>query len=50
MEPLASHRNWKSQSNTNVSTSISLIIFDKNRDEIPIEIIIARESNLYFIF
>ena len=54
MEPLASFGNSKSQSNTNLSTSISLSILDQNGNEIsiqtnsnnPIEIIIPRDPNL----
>jgi hypothetical protein len=54
MEPLASFGNSTSESNTNLSTSISLTILDKNGTEIslettidnPIEIIIPRDPNL----
>jgi hypothetical protein len=54
MEPLASYGNSKIQSNTNVSTSLSLSILDEFGNEIsvetnqtnPIEIIILRDPNL----
>ena len=53
MEPLASFGNWKSSTNTNVSTSISLTILDQNGNVVPIEtnlsqpieIIIPRDPN-----
>jgi hypothetical protein len=54
MEPLASFGNSSSQPNTNVSTSITLSIFDQNGNEVSIEtnedqlieIIIPRDPNL----
>jgi hypothetical protein len=54
MEPLALYGNSKSSSNTNLSTTISLSIFDKNENEVPIktsendsfEIIIPRDPNI----
>ena len=54
MEPLASYGNSKTTSNTNVSTTISLSIFDQYGNEVPvqadsnnpIQIIIPRDPNL----
>ena len=54
MEPLAPLGNSKSQSNTNVSTLVSLSILDQSGNEVsiqtnksqPIEIIIPRDPNL----
>jgi hypothetical protein len=54
MEPLASYGKSSSQTNTNLSTSISLTIVDQNQTEVsiqttldnPIEIIIPRDRNL----
>jgi hypothetical protein len=54
MEPLASFGNSKSQTNTNLSTSISLSIFDQNGNEIsfqtnenhPIRLFIPRYPNI----
>jgi len=54
MEPLASFGNSKSESNTNLLTSISLSILDQNGNEVSIEtnkddsieIIISRDPNL----
>ncbi len=54
MQPLASFGNSKSRSNTNLSTSVSLSMFDQYGDEIPvrtnssqpIEIMIPRDPNL----
>jgi hypothetical protein len=54
MNPLASFGNSKSQSNTNLSTSISLSIIDQNGNEIsfetnennPIHLLIPRDPNL----
>lgn len=54
VQPLASFGNSGSQSNTNLSRSISLSLFDRNGNEIPIrtnlgqsiELIIPRDPNL----
>ncbi|CAF1454324.1 unnamed protein product [Rotaria sp. Silwood1] len=54
MQPLALADHTKLQSNTNLSTSLSLTIFDRNGNEIsfqtdidhPIEFIILRDSNI----
>ncbi|CAF3807836.1 unnamed protein product [Rotaria sp. Silwood1] len=54
MEPLASYGNSKTQSNTNLSTSISLSILDRNGSQVsiqtsendPIRIIIPRDPNV----
>ena len=54
MQPLASFGNSTVQSNTNLSTSVSLSILDRNGNEVsiqtnlshPIEIIIPRDVNL----
>jgi hypothetical protein len=54
MEPLASFGNSSSQPNTNVSTSITISIFDRNGNEVfiekykdqLIEIIIPRDPNI----
>ena len=54
MEPLASYGKSLSQTNTNLSTSVSLTILDQNETEVsiqttldnPIEIIIPRDPNL----
>jgi hypothetical protein len=54
MEPLASYGKSSFQSKTNLSTSISLSIFQQNGTEVPIEtknsnmieIIIPRDPNL----
>ena len=54
IKPLSSYGNSKSQPNTNLSTSISIELFDENGNDIsskinltnPIEIIIPRDPNL----
>jgi hypothetical protein len=54
MQPLASADKTQSRSNTNLSTTVSLTILDRNGNEVPlqtdadhpIELIIPRDSNL----